>query len=252
MRTITAIIPTFNEADHITEVIATLDWCDRILVIDSFSTDQTMNLAKESGAEVIQRAYTGPADQKNHAIGLVETEWTIILDADERMTPELTQEVKGILSSNSPSHEAYWIYRRNHFMGKEIRYSGWQSDKVIRLFKTGSCLYESKQVHEEMECSSEVGVLKHKLLHYTYKDMAHYMEKFDRYTTWSAQDRISRTGKVGLFHLLVKPCFRFFRHYILKGGVLDGKEGLIISILSAYSVFLRYLKLDRIQKGEKL
>jgi len=252
MHSITAIIPTYNEEDHINDVISSVSWCDKVLVIDSFSTDRTEELARTAGAEVVQRKYDGPADQKNHAIGLVKTEWVIILDADERMTEKLISEVKDILSQDSPTHKAYWIYRRNHFMGKEIKYSGWQSDKVIRLFKKGACVYEAKQVHEEMECDSEVGVLKHKLLHYTYKNFSHYMEKFDRYTTWSAQDRAAKTSKVTALHLVWKPLFRFFRHYILKLGFLDGKEGLIISILSSYSVFLRYLKLERIKKGEEL
>lgn len=252
MSTITAIIPTFNEAMHVNDVIASLKWCDRIIVIDSFSADETASLAAAAGAEVVQRAYQGPAEQKNHAITLAKSDWVIILDADERVTPELQSEIEAIIQQDHPAHQAYWIGRRNHFLGKEVKYSGWQSDKVIRLFKRGQCVYGKQMVHEEMECSCSVGMLSHKLLHYTYRDMPHYLEKFDRYTTWSAQDRLAHTGKVTLYHLWVKPIFRFFRHYVLRGGILDGKVGFIISVMSGYSVFLRYLKIERLQKGESL
>jgi len=251
-RTITAIIPTFNEKEHITEAIASLAWCDSILVIDSYSTDGTQALARAAGANVVEHEYHGPAQQKNHAIGLVDTDWIIILDADERATPELQHEAEGILSQEKPNHTAYWIYRQNHFLGKQVKYSGWQSDKVIRLFKKDACLYEEKRVHEEMVCTHTVGVMRARLIHYTYKNLPHYMEKYDRYTTWSALDRQAKTPKVTLFHLWLKPSFRFFRHYIFKGGILDGKVGFIIAWLSAHSVFLRYLKIDRLNKGESL
>jgi len=249
-RSISAIIPAFNEEGNILDAISSLSWCDEVIVVDSFSTDRTPELVTSTKAKLIQRAYQSPAEQKNWSISQASSDWILFMDADERVTEPLRIEMEEVLKD--PKYEAYWIYRQNHFMGKCIRYSGWQSDKVMRLFLKGACTYAPVQVHEEMQCRSEVGFLKEKLLHYTYKDLPHYMEKFDRYTTWSAQDRAAKTGKVGLYHLGLKPLFRFFRHYILKLGILDGKEGFIISILSAYSVFLRYLKLDRIQKGEKL
>jgi glycosyltransferase involved in cell wall biosynthesis len=248
--TVTAIIPTFNEAHHIAEAIASVAWCDEVIVVDSFSTDATPELAQSHKTKLFQHEYLSPAEQKNWAIPHAQSEWILFLDADERITEALRKEMEAVLSE--PEHEAYWIYRKNHFMGQEVKYSGWQSDKVIRLFKKGSCTYAPVAVHEEMVCRSSVGMLKERMLHYTYKDFGHYMEKFDRYTTWSAKDRDGRTPKVTLYHLWVKPSFRFFRHYILKLGILDGKVGFIISYLSAYSVFLRYLKLDRIRKGEDL
>jgi glycosyltransferase involved in cell wall biosynthesis len=249
-KTITAIIPSFNEEDHILQAIASVSWCDQVMVVDSFSTDRTAELVKSTSAQLIQHEYEGPAHQKNWSIQHAEHDWIIFLDADERVTDSLRKEMEKVLIA--PAFEAYWICRQNHFMGKQIRYSGWQNDKVIRLFKKGSCTYAPVAVHEEMQCRSEVGLLQEKLLHYTYKDLNHYLEKFDRYTTWSARDRALKTGDVGYFHLLGKPVFRFFRHFVIKLGFLDGKEGFIISVLSGYSVFLRYLKLLRIQKGEKL
>jgi glycosyltransferase involved in cell wall biosynthesis len=246
-----AIIPCFNEEDVIADALASVAFCDEVFVVDSFSTDSTMDIVKASGARYVQREYAGPAEQKNWAIDQVEADWILFLDADESVPNELQEEIKGIMESTT-SKDAYWIGRQNHFMGRRVRFSGWQGDKVIRLFKKGKCRYKPVRVHEEMECTGELGMLKAKLIHHTYKDMPHYLEKFDRYTTWSAYDRSERTSKVTLFHLWVKPTFRFFRHYFLKGGILDGRVGFIISYMSAYSVFLRYLKLDRLQKGEKL
>lgn len=246
-----AIIPCFNEEDVIANALASVGFCDEVFVVDSFSTDSTLEIVKASGARYVQREYPGPSEQKNWAIDQVEADWILFLDADESVPQELQEEIKAIVTA-SKSLDAYWIRRQNHFMGRRVHFSGWQGDKVIRLFKKGSCRYKSVRVHEEMECNGEVGILKNKLIHRTYRDMPHYLEKFDRYTTWSAYDRAGRTPKVTLYHLWVKPSFRFFRHYILRAGILDGKVGFIISYMSAYSVFLRYLKLDRMQKGEKL
>ena len=132
-----------------------------------------------------------------------------------------------------------------------MRYSGWQSDKVIRLFRK-DLRYKEVNVHEEIAVSeNEVGVLKNKLLHYTYTTIEQYLEKWDRYTTLSAKDRAAKTKEVTLFHLAVKPTVRFLRHYILKLGILDGKVGFIISYMAAVSVFMRYLKLWRFQVENK-
>ena len=249
-KSITAIIPAFNEEDNILDAIASVAWCDQVIVVDSFSTDRTAELVKSTSAQLIQHEYTGPAEQKNWAIQHAFHDWILFLDADERVTDALKVEMEAVLSN--PQYNAYWIFRKNHFMDKEIRYSGWQGDKDIRLFQKGTCTYKQVAVHEEMECVSAVGVLKEKLIHYTYKDLNHYLAKFDRYTTWSARERGKKTQKVTYFHLLIKPAFRFIRHYVIKLGFLDGKEGFIISVLSAYSVFLRYLKLYRSHKGEDL
>ena len=128
-------------------------------------------------------------------------------------------------------------------MGKKVRFSGWQGDKVIRLLRKEVCQYEDKKVHAEVICSGKVGKIKSPLMHYTFKSIAHYMEKWDRYSTWSAQDHLKSTSP-HFFHFVIKPIFRFFRDFILRGGFLDGKTGYIVCKLSSMGVFMRYVKIQ--------
>lgn len=250
MRPLSVIIPTFNESDQIEGVLATVDWVDEVLVIDSFSTDDTLEKAKALGAKVIQRKYTGPADQKNWAIPQAKNEWVLILDADERLTLSLRAEIEQMLSQDKIAFDGFWIGRQNYFMGQKIRYSGWQGDAVIRLIRRDACRYNDKQVHEEIISEGvAIGRLKNKMEHYTFKNATHFLDKMRRYGEWSAQDHLKSTARITNFHLFFKPLFRFFKHYILQRGFLDGRVGLIISIIMAWSVFLRYLYM--IERKEK-
>lgn len=242
MAKISALIPTYNEEHNIREAIESVSFADEILVVDSYSTDKTVEIANEMGAKVIQREYGNSASQKNWAIPQAAHEWIVLLDADERIDDSLKTEIHKITSDTNLKEVAYWIKRRNFFMGKEVKYSGWQGDKVIRLFKRDLCKYEEKSVHAEVIADGPVGMIKAKLIHNTFKDIYHYLEKWDRYTTWSAQDRFRKGEKPGFFHFVIKPFFRFFRDYILKAGFLDGITGIQICSLSSMSVFMRYLK----------
>lgn len=244
MHKVTAIIPTYNEAHNIEDVLHSVQWCNEIMVVDSFSTDNTTELARPLATRVIQSEYINSASQKNRHIPLAAHEWILLVDADERVTPELQQEIQSLLNSNTISCDAYWIYRKNYFMGKEIRYSGWQGDRVIRLFRRDTCRYEEKSVHAEVITGGKIGTLRNKLVHNTYRDIFHYMEKWDRYTTWSAQDAYKKGVRPNVFHFILKPAFRFFKHYFLQLGMLDGKAGYIISALSAKAVFMRYVKVE--------
>ena len=139
-------------------------------------------------------------------------------------------------------------------MGKRINCSGWQSDKVIRLFKRDECRYQNKHVHAEIASKGQIGVLKQKLIHYTYKDLDSYLKKADRYTTWGALDRVRECEKrghtIGLPYLFLRPVGRCFRHYFLRLGILDGTHGFVVSALAATNVFIRALKIWRLQSGE--
>lgn len=256
MEKITAIIPTFNEEVHIKAAIESVLWCDEVIVVDSFSKDKTVEIVKSfPQVRLLEHEYEHSAAQKNWTIPQASHPWIFLLDADERPTPELVQEIKGILQ-NGTKHAGFWIYRRNNFMGKVINYSGWQSDRVIRLFKRDECRYQNKHVHAEIESKGSISVLKNKLIHYTYKDLASYLKKADRYTTWGAFDRyhkFEKTGRrIGLGYLLVRPVARFFRHYIWRLGILDGTHGFVVSALSAHNVFIRAVKIWRLQNGEKM
>ncbi len=249
MPKISAIIPTFNEADNIAAAIESLTFCDEVVVVDSFSEDETVEIAKQFTSNVVQRKYTGPADQKNWAIPKAKHEWVFILDADERVTPELAKEITTLLQNKNIEEDAFWIGRQSYFMGKKVNYSGWQKDKVVRLIRRDTCRYNLKQVHEEIDTTNiKVGVLKEKMVHYTYKSMDHFMDKMDRYAKWSAEDHLSKTPKVTWFHLNVKPTARFLKHYILQLGFLDGKVGYQISKIMAWGVKRRYEYLQKLLK----
>ncbi|MBA2405204.1 MAG: glycosyltransferase family 2 protein, partial [Bdellovibrionales bacterium] len=163
--------------------------------------------------------------------------------------------VKDVVKTGT-KYSAFWIYRRNNFMGKRINYSGWQSDKVIRLFKKDECRYQNKHVHAEIESKGDISILKHKLIHYTYKDLSSYLKKADRYTTWGALDRFEKFQKsgrrIGLPYLVLRPFGRFVRHYFWRLGILDGTHGFVVSALASYNVFIRAVKIWRLQNGEKL
>jgi glycosyltransferase involved in cell wall biosynthesis len=240
---LSVLITTYNEEDNITACLKSVAWATERFVVDSMSSDNTVALAKAQGATVIQRKYTGPADQKNWAIPQLAYEWVLILDADERCSEALQAEITEIITQNPP-FDGYWIPRENFFMGQKIRFSGWQNDRVIRLIRRDRCLYNTKQVHEEIETTGvQIATLVAALQHFTFKNTTHFIEKQQRYALWSAQDHALKTSKIGYFHLCTKPFFRFFKHFILKKGFLDGKVGFVISALMAWSVFLRYVHL---------
>lgn len=252
MQKVSAIIITYNEELHIAEAIESLNWADEILVTDSFSTDNTLEIAKKHPrVRILQFPFENHGKQKNLAIPEAKHPWVFILDADERVPVSLREEIKLVLSKPTP-YSAFSVGRRNFIMEKEIRYSGWQNDRVTRLFLRDECRYNQNEVHEEIETKGQTGRLKNRLLHYTYRNLSHYLQKFDAYTTSSAYDRLRKTKNVTLYHLLVKPLFRFVNHYFFRLGILDGKVGFILSATGSYSVFLRYLKAWRILKGEKL
>jgi glycosyltransferase involved in cell wall biosynthesis len=246
MQKVSVIITTFNESEHIQDVLESVQWADEVIIIDSFSTDDTVELAKNFSTKILRREYMSPADQKNWAIPQATHDWVLILDADERVTPELKKEIISLLQKPMEK-DAYWISRQSFFMGKKIRFSGWQDDAVIRLIHK-KCRYNSVQVHEEiMTKNINIGRLKNKLEHYTYKNLDHFLAKIQRYSDWSAQDHFNKTPKVTFYHLYFKPFFRFIKHYIIQLGFLDGKVGFIISTIMAWGVFLRYVKIQEKQ-----
>jgi glycosyltransferase involved in cell wall biosynthesis len=249
MRKVTALIPCFNEEQNLAHALRSVQWADEVLVVDSFSTDKSVQIAQEMGATVLQHAYENSAAQKNRFIPKATHQWVFILDADEVVSTDLATEIQQILALDEEPFQAYWIGRSNDFMGKRIRYSGWQGDKVIRLFKRDLCKYEEKRVHAEIVCNGKVGMLKHKLLHNTYKGIDPYLLKLNRYAKWQAEDLFAKGKKTSAWAIVVKPAFRFFKHFVLQKGFLDGFPGFTIAALQAYGVFLRYAKLWLLHKN---
>ncbi|MGO3154810.1 MAG: glycosyltransferase [Mesonia sp.] len=249
---ITAIIPVGNEIHNIEEVIASVNFADEILVVDSFSTDGTYEKAKSLATRVIQREYGYSASQKNWAIPQAAHGWIILVDADERVTVPLKHEILSVLA-NPPKDDTvgYWIGRKNHFMGEHVKYSGWKNDKVIRLFKRDFCKYEDKNVHEEIIPNGKVGRLKSKFYHDTYISLDLYLEKMNKYAWWQAKDYDKKTGKLTAFHFILKPLYSFTKHYFIQGGFRDGVVGITISYIQGYTVFMRYAKLWLLRRNRR-
>jgi glycosyltransferase involved in cell wall biosynthesis len=235
-----ALVLTYNEADNISDCLESLDWIEEVVVIDSYSQDNTVELAKEYTTEVYQREFDDFASQRNFGLEQLTTEWVLVVDADERVTPELAEEITDRLAK--PNSEAYQIPRKNYFLGEWIQYCGWYPDYTLRLFKVEDNSY-SGLVHEGLEIEGRVENLKSPLIHYTYRNLEHYLTKINHYTTLDAQKKYNAGITKGILYILLRPVLEFIKKYILKKGFLLGMPGLILAILSSYYQFLKYAKL---------
>ncbi len=239
---VTAIIPTLNEKDHIVAAINSVKFADEIIVIDSFSEDNTVALAQKAGARVLQRKFDDYSRQKNFAIDQAQNDWIFILDADERLTPALQNEIRNILQYK-PEFDAYWVYRQNFFGKQAIHYSGWQQDKVLRLFNRKFCRYDGHLVHEEIHNRGKSGYLKEKIQHYSCKNAQEFKQKISKYAILKARELYQSGKKPYYIQLYLKPLYRFLFHYFIKGGILDGKNGYYIAAINAYGIKKRYREL---------
>jgi glycosyltransferase involved in cell wall biosynthesis len=249
---LTAILPVGNEIHNIEEVIESVSFADEILVVDSMSTDGTYDAALGKNVRIIRRPYQYSSSQKNFAIPQANHEWILLVDADERVPPRLKDEIQMTLCNPAADGVvAYWIGRANHFMNQRVYFSGMRNDKVIRLFMRDKCLYEDKMVHAEIIANGKVANLKNKLFHNTYRGIDEFIEKLNRYATWQAVDYNKITGRLTIYHFVLKPAYGFFKHYLLQLGFIDGFVGLYIAYLRSYMIFMRYLKIWLLRKKLK-
>lgn len=240
---VTIVIPTRNEAGQIGECVGVLEWAGEVIVVDGGSTDGTPRLATAAGARVLDgtaASYPTIAHQRNAGIAAATHEWVLALDADERVGAPLAAEIAATLGA--PSHEAYAVRRRNHFLGRPVAHSGWGSDWVVRLFHKDRRFTE-RRLHEALEPVSDVGRLASPLDHVPYRDLSHYLQKLELYSEWAAEELAVRGRRPRLSDVLLRPAARFARMYVLQLGVLDGWRGAVLCGLSATSVLLKYARL---------
>ena len=256
---ISVLVPTFNEEANIRECLECLTWADQVIVVDSFSTDATLEIAAEFTDEIHQHEYVNSATQKNWAIDTLDTRgrWTLIVDSDERIVPELAEEIQRIIAEDDPRYAGYFINRRNYFFGGWMKRGGLYPNWNLRLFRTGQGRYEDKEVHADVaiDGEGEVGYLEHDILHFSYRTISDFVRKTNRYSTWDARERmkerhddsaISAGSTGGLRTILqniywvlpAKPLVRFLYQYIIKAGFLDGRRGLMVACLYAFEEFL--------------
>ena len=240
---VAAIIISKNEERNIAACLETLTWVDEIIVVDAESTDRTVELAKAYTQKVFVRTWLGYGQQKNFAMDQATADWILIVDADERVTGELREEIQKVLQKDSPV-VAYRIPRQNYYYGCWIRGAGQYPDPQLRIVRRGYGRYNDLPVHEHLEVDGVIGDLCGHLDHHTHPTVASHEMKIERYTSLSADDRI-RNGKpeAAWYHLLVNPVWTFLKFYLFRRGFRDGLPGLIVSGFSAAHVLLKYAKL---------
>jgi glycosyltransferase involved in cell wall biosynthesis len=242
---LTVIVPCKNEKLNIRQCIESFHAiADEILIADSGSTDGTREIAScFSKVRLIEREYVFSGDFKNWAIPQASHEWVLIVDADERVTPELADEIKNVLAG-APDRDGYWIRRNNHLFGYRLHYGDARTDTVMRLFKKDLGRYTGPSDHGEVVISTgRVGCLKCCFDHFAVWDYDTYFRKFHRYTTFQAQQWHAAGRDTSYFKLLVRPMFRFFREWILQGSILDGKLGLHTAWMAAMYAFMKQARL---------
>lgn len=241
---ITVLVHTYNEADQILECLRAVEWADEIYLLDSFSTDGTIDLVRKNfpGVRIEQRKSLGSAAQKNYGMDRAAHDWILVIDADERVTPELRAEIETLLQSPPPVW-AYSIGRRNFVLGQEVRYSGLQRDRVTRLFHRKHARYPNRLVHAELVVDGGIGMVNEKLLHYYVRSFEHMANKMTRYGVWGAAQMYINGRTTSVFQIFGHALGRFLRDYFLNLGILDGTRGLILVGFHTYYSFWKYAKL---------
>jgi len=247
---ISVYVLTYNNRRTIERCLQSLTWADELVVVDSLSTDGTLEICKRYTEKVYQRPWSSHRDQYQYAADLTTHEWIMFVDADEEVPLELVQEIRNELDGKNSPFDGYLIYRRTYYLGRWIRYGGWYPDGEIRLYRRDKGRWEGG-LHAKVTVDGRVGVLKNQYLHYTYRDISDQIQTIDRYSKISAEDMAQSGEKFSLFKLLFHPPFRFVKEYLFKLGFLDGLPGLIIVVSTMFYVFIKYAKLWELKISKK-
>ena len=250
MPPVTVTIITLDEADHIGAAIDSASWADEVLVVDSGSTDRTVEIARGKGARVLTRAWTGYVDQKNYAAGEAAHDWIFSLDADERIPPALAQELKSILAAE-PTCRGYRVPRVTFHLGRWIRTTDFYPDYQMRLYDRRAARWQGRYVHESVKVDGPAGQLKNDLEHFSFSDLRDQIKRINHYSTLSARQMYEAGRRTGPIEIVVHPPAAFLRNYVLRRGFLDGTAGLTISLLNAWGVGLKFMKLWELQRNPK-
>ncbi|MDF1665081.1 MAG: glycosyltransferase family 2 protein, partial [Planctomycetota bacterium] len=249
---VTACIITFNEAHQIQDCLDTLSFCQDIVVVDSHSNDETTSIAKQVTEKVLSRDWPGHIDQKNFAIDNSETDWVLCIDADERVTDELRDDILQVFK-DGPKHAGYELSRRTFYLGQFIDHGGFYPDRKMRLFRRSQGRWGGTNPHDHvfLEKGCSQGTLKGDLHHHSYKNIADHLKTIDYFTTIAAKEKLSKGKSKVLLSLLFGPPWKFVKMFVLQRGFLDGIAGLIVAFLGAFYVMLKYAKLWELIHVEK-
>lgn len=249
---VSAIIITFNESQNIAACIASLHWCQEVIVVDRGSADDTAALARAAGARVrVTDDWPGFGIQKNRALAMAGEAWVLSIDADERVTPALAREIQEVLARESQA-DAYAIPRLSSYCGQLMRHGGWYPDEVVRLFRRTQGRFSDDLVHESIQVSGRVGRLKEHLLHESFRNLEQVLDKLNAYSTSGAAMMLRKGRSAGIMTAMAHGFWTFLRGYVIKRGFLDGRLGLVLAISNAHGAYYRYLKLWLLTKSSPL
>lgn len=251
MSRLSVIIITHNEEHQISECLASVSWCDEIIVVDSGSTDNTVTQCRQFTQNIfIQDDWQGFGVQKNRALAKATGEWVLSIDADERISTALQQEIKQAITY--PTASAFRIWRQSYYCGRWIKHSGWSSDYVIRLFRRQCAHFTNDLIHEKIQVlQGKVNTLTAPLLHYSFTSVEEVLEKINRYSSLNAQLHYEQGKRATLTQAIGHGLWAFVRTYLLQAGFLDGPEGFMLAVSNAEGTYYRYLKLMYLQKYVK-
>ena len=238
---VSVAIITKNEERNIKKALESVKDFEEIVIVDAFSEDKTLDICRKYTDKIFQYEWQGFAKQKQLAIDKTTLSWVFVLDADERVTEPLKKE---IMKKIKEDKDGYFIPRKNFFLGRWIKHSGWWPDYTLRLFKKEKSKVELREVHEKIIVDGKIGYMKEPLLHYTYQSIEEFIKKMNNYASLSAQEVIKRNpSQYKIFYKMIfSPCFTFLKMYVFRLGLLDGIRGLILAMLYSFYGFLKYVK----------
>ncbi|MBW7908525.1 MAG: glycosyltransferase family 2 protein [Kiritimatiellae bacterium] len=240
---ISACVIVFNEEKKIRRCLESLTWCDEIVVLDSYSTDNTVEICREYTDRIFLHVWLGYVGQRNKVRTLARYNWILNIDSDEEISPGLRDEILAEFDSGTPQHLGYEFPRQVYYLGKWIHHGEWYPDAKLRLFHKDFGRSEGEEPHDKVVVNGPIKRLKNPLWHYTYDDLRDHLDTLDRFSTISARQKFVQDPRARPMDLLTRPPLRFLKGYILKHGFLDGWHGLIIAITSSFGVFMKYAKL---------
>lgn len=249
---ISAIVVCFNEQDNIGRCLQSVSWCDEIVVVDAFSTDRTVEIARRFTDRVIQRRWTGYREQKSFAHSQATREWVLLIDSDEEASVELQAEICGALTRVGESTDAFALPRLVHYLGRWWWRGGWYPDYDIRIFRNNRARWGGTDPHEKILVDGAIRRLRHPLFHYSYRNVADHWNRINRFTGIAAAEQGSANRPWRLSDNLLRPPFRFFRSYVMKRGFLEGFPGYFLAATAAMYVFLKYAKLRELELTQQV
>ena len=244
---LSVLIITLNEELHIKSLLSDIDFADEIIVIDSYSTDQTVTIIESfENTKLVQNHFVNYTAQRNFAIDQAQNSWILFIDADERLSPNLKSEIIATINKKNAA-SAYLIYRTFMFKDKKLHFSGWQTDKIFRLFNKTNCRYDQdRMVHEKLVVHGPIATLKNKITHFSYTSYEDYKAKMYRYGVLKANEKQKKGQKSSYLLMIFHPVYTFLYQFLIRLGFLDGSKGITICYLNAYSIFIRYKELSRL------